>query len=224
MAWYDKEHGRFEYTVRGFDKLVLANDKLKPAVTRAALRIANMVRDRVDKQGKDHKGQKLPQVTRRTGWYWTGAYDPRFYGKAEWDQFQPYKGGDVALVYWRGYRALKGKMNGGRTWRGASLTGEMWKNMDIQVRPGTMGFDSFVIDVKFRKSQRVGLHKTKKTKSGKAKVVSVRNRTKAEMLQYRRRTSRGKPYDQAFVLMQPSDGEVGIMLQLISAGIQFANR
>jgi len=57
VAWYDKEHGRFEYTVRGFDKLVLANDKLKPAVTRAALRIANMVRDRVDKQGKTTKAR-----------------------------------------------------------------------------------------------------------------------------------------------------------------------
>ena len=106
----------------------------------------------------------------------------------------------------------------------ASLTGKMWQNMQVQFKAGRKGTGSVRFEVKFMKGQRVGYHPTKKTKTGRRQSVSVRNRVKAKMLQYNKRDGRGRPVGQAFVLMQPSDAEIGLMLQLISAGIRFANK
>lgn len=228
MAVFDRDINAFTFRVKGLDQLVFSNDKYQATVVRAGKRLATMLRDRIDKQGKDHTGKKLPQVNRRSGWYWTGVYDPRFYGMPEFDTFVPYRGAERALVYWRGYKRLKAQMNGGRTWRGASLTGEMWKNFEIKFKAGRKGVGSVRFELHFTKGQRVGYHPTKKTKSGRPKSVYVRNRVKAQMLQYNHRFGdgeglRGKPYGQAFVLMQPTSGEIGLMLQLIGTGIRFAN-
>lgn len=206
------------------DKLVFADDKYRAVVTRAGTRIARMMRDRIDKQGKDHKGNKLPQVQARSGWYWTGVHDPRFRNKSGFAFNRPYSDAPLRLVYWRGYRALKREVSKGKTHRGASLTGKMWENMQVTFKAGRKGSGSVRFAVQFMKGQRVGLHPRDRTKTGKRKAVSVRNRVKAKMLQYKRRDSRGRPTGQQFVLMQPSDAEIGLMLQLIGTGIKFANR
>tara|TARA_Y100001937_G_scaffold38445_1_gene54666 strand:+ start:4474 stop:5148 length:675 start_codon:yes stop_codon:yes gene_type:complete len=224
MAKYVQDSNAFVFRVKGMDKLVFADAKYQAVVQRAGTRLAAMLRDRIDKQGKDHKGNKLPQVQPRSGWYWTGTHDPRFRGKSGFAFNTPYGGAPLRLVYWRGYRALKREVGKGKTHRGASLTGKMWQNMQVQFKAGRKGTGSVRFEVKFMKGQRVGYHPTKKTKTGRRQSVSVRNRVKAKMLQYNKRDGRGRPVGQAFVLMQPSDAEIGLMLQLISAGIRFANK
>lgn len=220
---YNRITNQFEFGIKGWDKLALADEAIKPAVSRAAVRLSLQIRDRIDKQGKDHKGNKLPSVQKRSGWYWTGVYDPRFRSKDGFSFNRPYKEAPLRLVYWRGYKALKSEMNGGRTWRGASLTGKMWQNMTVNVKAGARGADSIKLIIGFAKGERVG-SVPNKDKPGKKKSVYIRNRKKAEMLQYNKRSGRtGKPKGQAFVLMQPSDAEIGLMLQLMSAGIRFAN-
>ena len=213
-----------DFKVTGYDKLVLNNPKYKLAINNAAARAANMLRDRISKQGKDSNGQKLPQVAKRSGWYWTGVHDPRFRNRRGFFFNRPWERAPLRWVYWRGYRQLKGEMNKGRTWRGAGLTGQMWKNLEIQVKPGTRGEGSAVFRLHFAKSQRVGLHPKDTTKSGRRKAVSVRNRTKAQYLQYAKRSESGQPYHQTFVLMEPSRGEKAMILKTISQGIRFANR
>ncbi len=224
MATYVREENAFSFRVKGLDKLVFSDDKYQATVVRAGTRLATMLRDRINKQGKDHKGNKLPQVQKRSGWYWTGVHDPRFRGMSGFAFNTPVGGGDTRLIYWRGYRALKRTVSKGKTHRGASLTGKMWENMAVDFKAGRKGTGSVRFSVSFMKGQRVGYHPTKKTKTGRRKSVYVRNRVKATMLQYNKRDGRGRPVGQAFVLMQPSDAEIGLMLQLLSAGIRFANR
>lgn len=224
-ARYNKDANKFEFKMKGIDKLVFENDKYKRVVTRAGNKIAAMMRDRIDRQGRDHLNGKLPQVQPKAGWCWFSRADPRFTRVAKLRQLVPYSGAPKASVYVRGYRRLKGKMNKhGNTHRGASLTGHMWNNLEVQFKPGRKGTGSLLVRLYFAKGQRVGLDPKLKTKTGRAKKVSVRNRTKAKMLQYKHRNDSGKPAGREFVLMQPSDAEIGMLLQTVATGIRFANR
>ena len=77
-ARYNKAANKFEFKMKGIDKLVFENDKYKRVVTRAGNKIAAMMRDRIDRQGRDHLNGKLPQVQPKAGWCWFSRADPRF--------------------------------------------------------------------------------------------------------------------------------------------------
>lgn len=211
------------FKVTGYNKLVLNNPKYKLAINTAAARQAAMIRDRFTKQGRDSNGNKLKKVAERTGWCWFGVQDPRFRGMRGFMFNRPWERAPLRWVYWRGYRRLKAQMSGGRTWRGAPLTGNMWNNLELQVRPGKKGEGSAVFRLHFAKGQRVGFVRGEFTKKNRRGTMYVRNRDKARMLQYDKRTKDGQPYNQAFVLMEPSKEEKAAVLQILGSGIKFAD-
>jgi len=217
--------GRF--TVRGIDKLKFADERLKPAVQRMGESMATMIHDRVAIQGRDATGRRLPPVANRTGWWWTGVTDPRFKTLKGEFIFQRPKGSQGAptsatrYVFPRGYRALKQRL-GQRTHRGAPLTGHMWKNMTVVFLRGKKG--GVKTRIYFAKSQKIGKSATERTATGRAKTVSVRNRTKAKMLQYKNRDGRGRPTNRVFTLMQPTALEIGLAKQILITNIRFRQR
>lgn len=225
MAVWNKEDNQYSFNIKGLEKLVFDDPRYERIVVRSTDKLATMLRDRIDRQGKDHHGQALPQVQPKGGWAWFSRADPRFKRVAKLRQLVPYKGALPSSVYVRGYRRLKQKMNKhGKTHRGASLTGAMWDNLEVRVKRGRKGTGSVQFRLYFAKGQRVGIDPKLKTKTGRAKTVSVRNRTKAKMLQYKHRNENGKPVGRQFVLMQPSNAEIGLLLNTVASGFKFINR
>ena len=167
------------------------------------------LRNRITRDGKDAHGRPLPELD-GDGRYFTSATDPRFDAS---DGMEPrYQrghtgGGKPTLKVRRdGYRALK-KDKSGKTRRGQSLTGAMWKAVKIAI---TSKKDAQIVRLHFGGSQRVGKSSTETTKSGKPKTVSVRNRDKAVRLQYAQRDKQGNPKGpKQFTLMELSAKELG---------------
>lgn len=199
------------------DVFVKLSKKLEPHFPHEDLLIAeigrdaaDMLRRRIEERGVDADGKPLPKL-KKDRWWWTSVTDPRFRG----DDLQPRRqrgqkgGGNTLQVHLDGYLALKRK-RGGKDWRGSSLTGEMWKNLGINARRTGQGT---LLRLQFRRGQRVGKSTTERTKSGKPKTVSVRNRDKAWALQYSKRERGGVPKGpRDFVLMALSGAELDELL------------
>jgi hypothetical protein len=225
MAIWNKEDNQYSFNIKGLERLAFDNPRYERVVVRSTDKIATMLRDRIDREGKDHHGQPLPKVQPRAGWCWFSRADPRFTRVAKLRQIVPYKGAVKSSVYVRGYRRLKQKMNKhGNMHRGASLTGAMWDNLEVRVKRGRKGTGSVQFRLYFAKSQRVGIDPKLKTKTGRAKKVSVRNRTKAKMLQFKHRNENGQPVGRQFVLMQPSNAEISLLRNTVASGFKFARR
>lgn len=180
---------------------------------------ARRLRERIEERGVDADGKPLPKLS-TDRWWWTSVTDPRF---GQGDNLVPRRqrgqkgGGNTLRVHLDGYLALK-KKRGGKDWRGSSMTGAMWENLSGAVSRTGAGT---LIKLQFRRSQRVGKSSTERTKSGKPRNVSVRNRDKAWALQYPQRVRGGIPKGpRQFVLMQLSAVDLGELRDMYMGGLE----
>lgn len=145
---------------------------------------ADLIQDRIEKDGKDAAGRPLPQVgtgnRRKRGWFATSKSDPRKLLPEGEVRNAPGSSGAPTLVVDRdGYAAVKQRL-GKKTTKGASLTGAMWKGLTItnKLQRGRM-----MLRLYFGGSQRVG-------------AARFKNRDKARLLQFGSRAE-GQGYEPA---------------------------
>lgn len=156
---------------------------------------ADMLESRINEGGVDANGKHLPNLS-GTGWFISDKSDPRRLSTGE--NAEPWNtrgstGEPTQVVDRRGYAAAK-VAKGGKPWKGASLTGAMWKSLTIR-QQGTAG--KIRLKLYFAGSQKTGAGR-------------FRNRDKARLLQYADRAS-GQGFEPAgkrdFELMTFSQGE-----------------
>ena len=168
---------------------------------------AQIIFNRITKKGEDGYGAKLPKL-KKSGWFFTSAYDGRFGSKLKKIRGNRAKGTKTIQIFGGGYGELK-KAIGAKNKRDGACTGEMWRNLKpkLKERKG-FGWD---IVLQFGGSQKVGKKATGRTKTLKRprkvkkstwknqhgegwemvkitevpvlKTVSIKNRTKARELQ-----------------------------------------
>ncbi len=202
---------------RGFDKLVLDDQRIKPAAILAGKRAAQMIRDRVSKEGKDAHGKRLPKVEPDKGWFYTSPKDHRF-DRLRGDMiFSIRKGAQIRMVYGPGYEALKKKI-GGKTHVGAPLTGDMWKSLKVSFKAGPG--DGLTVRVYFSGKSAVGTEDRDKNSKKKPKKIKLSNEVKARTLQFRKR-GKGSRSSRIFTIMELSDSEKGIIQGIIKSALKF---
>lgn len=187
-------------------------------------RAARMLRSRIEREGRDHEGRPLPQL-KQDRWFFTTALDPRFAGDKSlvprFDKGQK-SGPPGKIVHLPGYRELKRRMSGGRTWRGASLTGAMWANLQVKIVPAAR--KGFTLVLWFARGERVGYKAGTAKGKKRGKVVSIRHRDKAWRLQYPRREKRdgaNRPAGKReFKLMWLSASELNLLESMWTAGVR----
>lgn len=158
------------------------------------------IRKRMQTTQTDGTGAKLPRLVNK-GWFWTSVNDRRFKGltRVSFPEImgRQAKGKSVMLVDFDGYGAQKRKM-GAKNRKDGTLTGDMWAGLSATLKKQKGGW---AIQLHFKggthtgkvagwgtrtvKKFEGGKVVIKKTKVPKMKTVTVRNRDKAKMLQYR---------------------------------------
>lgn len=174
---YDGRFGRV--TVRfskHFDPTLPNERKALETIGRIA---AERLRIRVDRRGLQADGTPLPELPDKRGWWWTSPDDPRAAGEALTVlQGAP---GEQVRTSRTNFRRLKLRVSG-KTRRGQSFTGEMWRRLNVAISQ-RKGVDRIVVE--HAGTQRVGYQIDRNTK--KKRAVSVRNRTKAYRCQFPQR-------------------------------------
>lgn len=209
----------FKMSINGLNRLVLDNDKLRPAAKMIGKRSAQMIYDRVAKHGKDADGKRLPKVEpENKGWYYTSMEDFRFDEAFSKMIFREFRNADMRMIFPDGYEKLKKHLTG-KAHVGAPLTGDMWRSLKIAFKKGRG--DALVVRVYFAGKSTVAYEPRDTGNMDRPKRVKVANNAKAHTLQFRKRPRAGRGKNRIFTLMQLSDGEKSVIQNIIKSALKF---
>ena len=196
-------------------KLKLKLPSNRDVIVHIGRRAATMIERRVRGRGVDGDGKRMHPLSRKP--FTTSADDPRFKGT----DLQPRnakgsKGKPTLLVDPKGYAHAK-RAVGAKPARDGSLTGAMWRGITVGLK--RIRGQGLFVRLFFTGSQKVGVSKTLKTKTGRAKTIRVTNKLKATQLQRRGRTGAA-----VVRLLSLQDSEIGLLRDWVVSRIKLSEK
>ena len=202
------------------------------ALARTWQKVGARIKRRILTQNVDAQGKKLPDLAKEEGRgaTWVKADDPRFQG-GEIASLRPTKGGEagkgpvLAVRLLDSYKQAKIRA-GAKGQRDAQLTGSLWDSLTVLVsnvrgKPGAIRLK--LLFAGSDKNQKYAIDG--KTKSGKARTRSLRQRTKAERLMFVERNDKGETTgEQAFLLLEPNEDERALFRIEMLDKLEITNR
>lgn len=214
---------------------------------------AQMIEERI-RGGKDSDGDDLPDLTEHSGrrsgsnkaqarWWYTLAYDQRFAGVPgrtlqEARKNPPRRDGDYAIKVkrtgaakghhqlrrvWQTYGAAKEAL-GAKPKRDLSLTGAMWRSMQVKVTGGQKKRQIRIFFSGNDKQFKAPVYKDGepvRTAKGKIQTRSLRHRDKARLAMYGKHTANGEAKgQQLFQLMRLSDDEIRELSEVYAKAVE----